>query len=424
MSGSINSTRKRDIFDFAVVGDGPVGLSSALALHKLGCSVVLIAAKPPTEALTPLTPLDLRVYALAPDVLKFLATLGCNIQTQPRACGYSSMRVFDADEAHVLAFNASDYGWPDLGCIVEHQCLQAQLWAQVLTCQHVSHQQVQQVGIKHIIGQADSYQTEDEHAVLHTANDTVRARWVLDASGAHSKLRAAAGISVAEHDYQQSAIVAHVRTEKPHAHTAWQRFTAAGTIALLPMFDGSQALVYSALQAKADALMELSDPDFLADLDSSFGLQLGRFTEVGARRKIGLRRMLAQQYVYGHLILLGDSGHTVHPLAGQGLNLGIRDVARLCSAVESLSGEPLSTAKMQSALRQFERERKSENAITAYGIEALQILFLPASGPLKLLRNLGLRGVHRLTPIKRLFAELAAGQVAGWPSYSDFKSKG
>ena len=401
MSGSINSTRKRDIFDFAVVGDGPVGLSSALALHKLGCSVVLIAAKPPTEALTPL---DLRVYALAPDVLKFLATLGCNIQTQPRACGYSSMRVFDADEAHVLTFNASDYGWPDLGCIVEHQCLQAQLWAQV-----------QQIGIKYLIGQADSYQIEDEHAVLHMANDTARARWVLDASGAHSKLRTAAGISVAEHDYQQSAIVAHVRTEKPHAHTAWQRFTAAGTIALLPMFDGSQALVYSALQVKADALIALCDQDFLTDLDRSFGLQLGRFTEVGARRKIGLRRMLAQQYVYGHLILLGDSGHTVHPLAGQGLNLGIRDVARLFSAVESLSGEPLSTAKMQSALRQFERERKSENAITAYGIEALQKLFLPASGPLKLLRNLGLRGVHRLTPVKRLFAELAAGQVAGWP---------
>lgn len=414
MSSLISSARKREIFDFAVVGDGPVGLSSALALSKLGRSVVLVAANPPAEGLSLITPLDmsvvspdrrdLRVYALAPDVLKFLTTLGCRVQTHPRACGYSSMRVFDADEAHVLAFNASDYGWPDLGCIVEHQCLQAELWVQV-----------QQMGIKHLIGQADSYQTEDEHAVLHTAKDTARARWVLDASGAHSKLRAAAGISLAEHDYQQSAIVAHVRTEKPHAHTAWQRFTPAGTIALLPMFDGSQALVYSALQAKADALMQLDEQGFLADLDRNFGLQLGRFTEIGARRKIELRRMLAQQYVYGHLILLGDSGHTVHPLAGQGLNLGIRDVARLCVAVESLSGEPLSTVRMQSALRQFERERKSENAITAYGIEALQKMFLPTSGPLKLLRNLGLRGVHRLTPIKRLFAELAAGQVAGWP---------
>ncbi len=402
------STRKREVLDFAVVGDGPVGLCSALALNKLGRSVVLIGAKPPVELLTAATPLDLRVYALAPDVLKFLATLGCNFQAQPRACAYSSMRVFDDDEAHVLEFNASDYGWSDLGCIVEHQCLQAELWAQV-----------QQMGIKHVIGQADSYQTEDEHAVLHTANDTVRARWVLDASGANSKLRAAAGVRMAEYDYQQSAIVAHVRTETAHAHIAWQRFTAAGTIALLPMFDGSEALVYSALEAKADALMKLDAAGFLADLDANFGLQRGHFTQIGARRKIPLRRMLANDYVLGHLILLGDSGHAVHPLAGQGLNLGIRDVARLMAAVNEaladLGGENLGGAKMRSALRKFERERKSENAITAYGIEALQKLFLPASGPLKLLRNLGLRGVHRLVPVKRLFAELAAGQVAGWP---------
>ncbi len=398
-----SSTRRREVFDFAVVGDGPVGLSTALALSQLGRSVVLIAATPPPAASTA-TALDLRVYALAPDVLKFLATLGCMVRTLPRTCSYSQMRVFDADAAHSLEFNASEYGWPDLGSIVEHQCLQAELWTQL-----------QRSGIKHLIGQVDSYQTDDEHAVLHTENATVRAKWVLDASGANSKLRANAGILVAEHDYQQSAIVAHVRTELAHAHTAWQRFTAAGTIALLPMFDGSQALVYSALSAKADVLMQLDEPGFLNDLDFNFGLQLGHFVEIGARRKIPLRRMLADAYVDGRLILLGDSGHSVHPLAGQGLNLGIRDVERLCVAVVSIGDEPLSTLKMQSALRKFERERKSENAITAYGIEALQKLFLPASGPLKLLRNLGLRGVHRVAPIKRLFAELAAGQVAGWP---------
>ena len=404
MNAVLNSTRKREIVDFAVVGDGPVGLSRALALNQLGRSVVLIAGKPPAEALNAETPLDLRVYALAPDVLKFLATLGCVLQKQPRVCSYSRMQVFDADAKHPLEFNASDYGWPELGCIVEHQCLQAELWLQL-----------QRSGIKHLIGQADSYQTEDDHAVLHTAGDTVRARWVLDASGANSKLRSSAGIRVAEYDYQQSAVVAHVHTEKPHAHAAWQRFTPVGTIALLPMFDGSHALVYSALAAKADALMQLDDAAFLADLDTNFGPALGRFIEIGARRKIPLRRMLANAYVDGRLILLGDSGHTVHPLAGQGLNLGVRDVARLCDAVADIGEDSVRSAKMQSALRKFERERKSENALTAYGIEALQKLFLPTSGPLKLLRNLGLRSVHRVTPLKRLFAELAAGKVAGWP---------
>jgi ubiquinone biosynthesis UbiH/UbiF/VisC/COQ6 family hydroxylase len=395
------SARRREIYDFAVIGDGPVGLASALALGQSGYSVVLIAPTAAVPAVVIEAHADLRVYALAPDMLAFLATLGCALSTA-RACTYQSMRVFDADATNTLEFQASDYGWAELGRIVEHQVLQAELWAQLASGT-----------VKFLHGHVERYQVEDAVGVLHTTSDTVRAHWVLDASGAGSKLRATAGISVQTHDYQQSAIITHVHTEKPHAHTAWQRFTADGTIALLPMFDTSHALVYSALQAKADALLAMPPAEFLSDLAYNFGDRLGRFTAVAERRKIPLQRQLSARYLNGRLILLGDSGHSVHPLAGQGLNMGLRDVACLLRLLNHASELPV--AEQSLALGKFERERKSENAITAYGIEALQKLFLPSSGPLKLLRNLGLRGVNRLIPLKRLFAELAAGKVAGWP---------
>jgi ubiquinone biosynthesis UbiH/UbiF/VisC/COQ6 family hydroxylase len=426
---TIVSTRRRESVDFAVIGDGPVGLAAAISLAQAGHAVALVAASeaPQVESDTDSTTLDSRVYALAPDVLAQLDALGCAIAQHRRACSYSTMRVFDTDAenaANMLCFQASDYGWRQLGSIVEHRVLVQELWRRVAG-----------LGIKTLIGQAQSYAMEDALAVLHvgagaSAQQTLRARWIVDASGANSTLRNAAGISLASYDYQQSAIVAQVqlraaasdkqRTDHAptgQARTAWQRFTANGTIALLPTFEDSNAfaLVYSALEVKAQALMGLTDAAFLADLAQQFGSAAGQFEHVGTRRKIPLQRALAARYLDGALILLGDSAHTVHPLAGQGLNMGLRDARCLLHACAQadLDGA-LDTSRFSAALRRFERERKSENAITALGIEALQKLFLPASGPLKLLRNFGLSAVQHTAPIKRLFAELAAGKVAGW----------
>jgi ubiquinone biosynthesis UbiH/UbiF/VisC/COQ6 family hydroxylase len=391
----MTSARRREVFDFLVIGDGPVGLLAALKLHQMGKSCALLAPK--LAAPTVMNEPDLRVYALAPDCL---AQLKASVDwSGVRSKAYQSMRVFEASLAQGIAFDASDYGWDALGEIVEHAML-----CQVLT------RALLDAGVNWIDGRAQSLEIHEDIALVHGDELSVRARYVVDASGANSTLRAQAAIAVKTHSYAQSAVIANVRLANPVEPpvTAWQRFTEHGTIALLPVFNGSYALVYSALQAKAEQLMQLSEANLLGELQSHFGENVGQLTALSVRLQVPLNRALAEKYVQGPLILLGDSAHVVHPLAGQGLNMGFRDLACLLSVI-TLSGD---VEQMASLLPRFERERKSENAITALAIEGLQRLFLPQAGPIKRLRSFGLQAVQGFAPLKRLFAELAAGKVA------------
>ena len=397
------NARRREVVDFVVMGAGPVGLASAIALKQAGRSVVLIVdnVSEMDAAQAPSLPnsLDLRVYALAPDVIDYLQGLQCDLRAHERCQPYQRMQVADQDERVQITFDSADYAWPDLGCIVEHQLLQRLLW-----------QRLHALEIPVVPMHAQSVARADEGVLVHGENQSVRARWLIDATGAQSSLRAQMGIDSSVHDYQQSAIVAHLKTDLPGVPaTAWQRFVPEGTIAFLPMPEQRFALVFSALQARAEHLMTLDDSAFCAELVAQFGAGLKRAELLGPRRKIPLRRMLAQRYQQDQLILLGDSAHQVHPLAGQGLNLGLRDVQCLLRELDQVPIQQLSRA-----ITRFARERKSENAITVMAVESLQKLFLPSSGPLATLRRLGLSGVQRTGAIKRLFAELATGKLAAW----------
>jgi ubiquinone biosynthesis UbiH/UbiF/VisC/COQ6 family hydroxylase len=391
------STRRREIFDFVVIGDGPVGLLSALKLHLQGKHVALMAPKPNVlvaEAAN-LAP-DLRVYALAPDCLTLLQSVLDWRKLRTKA--YKAMQVFEQDVEHALEFDAHSYGWDALGEIVEHTPL-CQLLTQALV----------EAGAYWIDARANAMEVQDGLAILHSDTQTLRTRFVIDASGAQSILRTQAAIVQRTHAYAQAAVISNIQVQGTAKHdTAWQRFTEHGTIALLPLFDSSYALVYSALQDKADQLMQQTDAALLAELQSHFGDRAGRFVGVGRRLRIELHRALANKYIQGPLILIGDSAHVVHPLAGQGLNMGFRDLLCLLSIIEKAE----TTDRLAQYLPRYERERKSENAITAFAIEGLQKLFLPQAGPLRLLRSAGLRAVQNIAPMKRLFAELAAGKIA------------
>lgn len=395
-------SRRREVVDFVVLGAGPVGLASVIALKQAGRSVVLVAQnlEEMQASQTELSPaLDLRVYALAPDVLDYLSLLGCDVRAQARCQPYQRMHVADQDERVRIVFDSADYAWPDLGCIVEHQLVQRLLWQRLIALEIAVLQM-----------QTQNVERNDEGVLVHGENASVRAHWLIDATGAQSSLRGQLGIDSRVHDYQQSAVVAHLKTDLPSPPaTAWQRFVPEGTIAFLPMGEHDYALVYSALNARAEALMAMDAQAFTAELVAQFGAELGQAQLLGSKRKIPLQRMLAQRYQQDRIILIGDSAHQIHPLAGQGLNLGLRDVQCL---LREQGDTPVD--QLERAVARFARERKSENAITVLAVESLQKLFLPSSGPLALLRRLGLGGVQRTGALKRLLAELATGKLAAW----------
>lgn len=387
---------RRDQFDAIVVGGGPVALASALGLARAGLQAALTLDHEPAS-FNPHSAIDLRVYALAPDVCAWLKQLGVwQFVEEQRHCEFQSMQVWDASSSGSLRFTAAEYGWPALGTIVEHGLLCSALWQAVQACETIS--------VVH--GLVEKTERVDSLTVASVSDRTLRGRLLVAADGADSQLRKHLGIATYQLDYRQSALVTTLSSELPHQHCAWQRFLPDGPIAMLPLANGQCSMVWTLPTARADVQAALSDEACLAEIQRAFGDVLGRFTQIGARRTAPLQLRLAHEYVRDNVVLVGDAAHLVHPLAGQGLNLGLRDS-------QCLARELGKTQSLNSALRRYERERKSENELAARGIDALQRVFTPARGPLAWSRGLGMTALHSLAPIKRLFAELATGNRAG-----------
>jgi ubiquinone biosynthesis UbiH/UbiF/VisC/COQ6 family hydroxylase len=395
---------RRELYEVAIIGGGPVGLFAALQLAQREVKVAIFAGNEPALA-GPDAEFDLRVYALAPDVLKALSALGVSAS---RAYSYGRMRVW-ADQKYTaaLAFSAADYGWPELGQITEHAALCSGLW-QALRKQNKAHI-IAEVAMDHVSSQIAHGEAEIK---VSSKSHTVRARWLLAADGASSATRTAAGIAhgplAGTANDGACAVVASVQISGQHQATALQHFTGGNVIAMLPLAPGWVSLVYSTHAARAAQLMQFSDASFLTNLHTEFGDSLGEFVALAGRRQIPLQRGQAAGYQQGQVLLIGDSAHTVHPLAGQGLNMGMRDVICLANQVSQMQ-------ITHAGAQRYARERRSENEITARAIETIRGLFAPVSGPLALLRGPGMALINRAAPMKRLLAELATGQVAGWP---------
>jgi 2-octaprenyl-3-methyl-6-methoxy-1,4-benzoquinol hydroxylase/2-octaprenylphenol hydroxylase len=394
-SAAASSRSRSRIEDAVIVGAGAVALATALWLRREGFTVTLVVDQEPAE-FDPLAEVDLRVYALAPDVLDALALIGLDAPLRAaRSARYERMEVLDAGSAGCLSFSAADYGWNELGLIVEHRLLIHLLWAAIKTA-----------GIEYRIHpQVLSWQVADDHWRLPELS--LRTRLLLAADGAESGLRSAAGIEVSQKPYEQSALVAHARF--PHFPTslAWQRFLLEGPLALLPLADGRASIVWSMPTALAQRRMALSADAFLVELNAATQHRFGEATTVSARHAIPLRWLLAHSYVSDRLVLLGDAAHNVHPMAGQGLNLGLRD--GLCLSRELKSARDAGRTD-QGALTAYARERRSENTLATTGIDLIGRLF-KLQGPIAPLRGLGLRLIQRSGTLKHLLAQLAAGRL-------------
>lgn len=393
---------RRGVSDVAVVGAGVVGAAAALAFARDGLDVALVEAREPApwRADEP----DLRVYAFAPDNAALLDQLGVwNAVTSARAQPYRSMRVWDAAGGGELRFEADAFGRRELGWIVEHGLLVDRLWSALPAAGVQLHCPDQVTGLE---------QEESEAAtVAFESGRRLRARLVVAADGADSRLRTLAGIDASANDYGQRGLVAFVDSEQEHEATCWQRFLPGGPLAFLPFaaHNGRRSsIVWTLPTAEAERLLSIGDEDFLRELGNAFEGRLGRLTGVSRRVAFPLRRQLAREYYAGRVAVIGDAAHVVHPLAGQGVNLGLRDVAGLRATVAQARKHNTDFGA-PSRLARWARERRSENALAAYGFDGLNRLFSNDTLAPTLLRGplLGLAG--RLPPLTHYFWKRAAG---------------
>ncbi|WP_199098751.1 UbiH/UbiF/VisC/COQ6 family ubiquinone biosynthesis hydroxylase [Dyella sp. ASV21] len=394
------STRRRGpALDVAVVGGGMVGAAAALALARAGFATALVEAREPT-AWSAQHEVDLRVVGLAPSSIALLHELGVWPSIRDARVGpYAHMHVWDAETGAAIHFDAATEGRDLLGYIVENNLVQWRLW------QALESAGVQRICPAHVSG----YEVLDDRIQFTLADaQPLSARLLVAADGAGSPLRALAGIETEGREYAQRGVVAHVVTERPHEHTAWQRFIDTGPLALLPLADGRSSIVWSLPEAEAQRVMALDDQAFMDALGVASDFRLGRITACTPRAAFPLKLQLAKTYQAERLVLLGDAAHMVHPLAGQGVNLGLRDVLELRDSLLAARDAGLDIAAAH-VLRRYARRRRSADTLDALGFDALARIYQWHAAPLVAARGLGVRLLDRLGPLKRRLAEHAAG---------------
>ena len=385
------------IVDVAIVGGGPVGASVARALAPTGLSVALVEPRAPRPL--PATTFDQRVYALNGHSRRFLSRCGVWQRLLPeRIAPVREMRVF-GDDASKIEFSAYRSGVPELAAIVEEANLQQALRSTLST----------QANLTMLAGVECTHAHWDAACATLSLSDgaQIETHLVVAADGAESALRGAAGIATRVHEYGQTGIVANFRAGQPHRDTAYQWFLSKGVLALLPLPGNHVSMVWSAPDDRAQELLAASGEELARAVELASMSMLGRLEPVSAAAGFSLRRMRAARLVAPRLALVGDTAHNVHPLAGQGLNLGFADAEVLADVLVARGME--SDCGAYSLLRRFERSRREDLLAMEMVTEGLQMLFDGNLPGVKRLRNAGLRLANRISPIKRLLVKRAMG---------------
>lgn len=408
----MNRPRSKD-FDVLIVGAGVIGVVMAclLAARKLtGTGRVAVVADRFASAPPPTADWDLRVFAISRASERLLKVCGIwDSLPVSRVFAYERMSVWDASGTPTgsgsLTFDCAQLGEPNLGHIVDGRALQ---WHCL--------QAARALGVVLIEGAVDAVAAGDDDVVLRLSDGReLRSTLLAAADGTDSKVRELLAMETAGHAYHQDALVAHVQTTQAHANTAWQRFISTGPVAFLPLNDGRSSIVWSVARAKADQLRALDPKDFGAALTTASGEVLGQCTLTTSLASFPLKLQYAVDYVRRRVVLLGDAAHVVHPLAGQGLNLGLLDCAALAQVLEDAGGA--GNYGDYKYLRRFERWRRSENLLAAAALDGLERLF-SNSDPLSTgLRTAGLSAVAKIPFMKRSFAQRALGLTGDVPEF-------
>jgi 2-octaprenylphenol hydroxylase len=320
---------------------------------------------------------------------------------------FREMEVWDAGGTGVIHFDCADIGEPCLGHMIEPRIIHAALLERLRTIAAVSlccPAQFRDI-------------TVDKTAVAVDLEDGTRldATLVVAADGARSPLRELLGIPTQVHDYHQSSLVARVATEFPHQATARQRFLPGGPLAFLPMEEGWSSIVWTLPSTEVAEMLALEPDAFHAALGQAFDFRLGRIVDSERREAWPLTRLHAEHYVRERVALIGDAAHAIHPLAGQGVNLGLLDAAALAEVVLAARSHGRDPGSLP-VLRRYERWRRGDNLLMMSAMDGFNVLFGNASGPVRWLRNLGLSVVNMAGPAKELLMRHAAGLAGDLPA--------
>lgn len=381
--------------DVVVVGGGPVGAALTLALQPL--RIALIAAKAPQAV--PAAGFDIRVYALSPGNIAFLEALGVwgridSARIQPVA----AMAVHGDRAGGSLVFRAEEAGLPALAAIVEGAALQQALDAAIAETVTVT---------RHAPARVAAIERDAAQAAVTLADGlTVCAQLVIGSDGRDSEVRRAAGLQVLESGYGQLGVVAHFGTARAHHGTAFQWFRDDGVLALLPLPGNCVSMVWSTPRAHAETLLALDAAALAAKVAAASSGALGELKVLRPAAGFALHYNRVPRLIGPRLALAGDAAHSVHPLAGQGLNLGLRDVRALAAVLKARA--PREDCGDYALLRRYERARREDIAATGLSADALQALFSSRSALAAAVRNSGLGALNGLTAVKSLLIRHAA----------------
>ncbi|MEE2764290.1 MAG: UbiH/UbiF/VisC/COQ6 family ubiquinone biosynthesis hydroxylase [Pseudomonadota bacterium] len=399
------------VFQILVVGGGMVGAALALGLSRQGWQVGLVEAGNRAalqQAPAPAHGVDdfeARVSALSVASQQLLEALEVWSQVLAgRHCPYQQMVVWDGDGTGRIQFDAAELQAPALGTIVENRNLVRALFLALDASPVEVLDGVQVTGW---------WQDGERRGIELADGGRIGAELVVAADGANSRLRQWVGLPTREWDYDQQAIVCTVQTSQSHDFTAWQRFSPTGPLAFLPLLPESGAehfcsIVWSQDTAEARRLMALDEAAFSAELGAAIEQQLGPVRSVSGRTVFPLRQRHAKDYVAPGFALIGDAAHAIHPLAGQGANLGFSDVRALLDELQRARASALSPAEPL-VLERYQRRRKAENLAMMAAMDGFKHLFGRDELPVRWLRNTGLRWLNGLGPIKHRIAAEAMG---------------
>ena len=396
-------------FDVLVVGAGMVGAAAASLLARSGFSVAVVETEE-AEPFDPSKPVGLRVSAFSPGSVNVLNEAGAWRQLRrQRHCPYRRMVVEDRDDSTVLTFDAPEFGLERLGTIVENDLVQWALWQSLLAAGGLELYCPDRVA-------SLDYEAGDPVVQLQSGL-VIRCRLLVGADGANSQIRQMLGIAQNHWEYAQQGLVAVVHTDEPNPGVAWQRFMDGGPLAFLPLQDGSSSIVWSRPEAQAQQLQEMDEASFLSQLEVAVsggeGHWPGGMTQCGPRAAFPLTMRLSERYTGRRAVLVGDAAHVVHPLAGQGVNLGMLDVAGLVQVLVDARAEGEDFAA-EKTLLSYDRWRRSEAEILARGIHGIRGLFIPEE--LGFLRRIGIDLVARSWTAREAFIRRATGRNRNAPA--------